>query len=384
MHTSTKRFIQKQLNSPYPHQSLRNPVEQASIFYNSILKILTEIEFTGRTERDLKACQEKAAEICVIIEEINTNIVSLDAIIPKARFRANLEFWENQTTGAITHKDLVPLRYHSKILETLYRRGFDINKVYKFSLVEAEIARLMGSLNTTNSTLISHVKKQYDVTNEEMGSLDFSYQIRNKIFKLIGTFEKHGLITEPPTYYQKNAQSWIKVEKEGFSKNYRQCNVVFKKQLSNEDRKYSNGNIKQFVTGDWFNSWIYQVTVDHLKRNLFDFEIYTKVEFTTPFDIAKASGDFDIIAMVENKILCIECKSKHKIGEEDGEKFIRKTKEIRTIFQDSNRSLDYEFLLVHLEKTKIPEKLLSKLVKSKIYPVKVNQLRYQLNDIFPN
>ena len=55
-----------------------------------------------------------------------------------------------------------------------------------------------------------------------------------------------------------------------FSKNYRQCNVVFKKQLSNEDRKYSNGNIKQFVTGDWFNSWIYQVTVDHLKRNLFE------------------------------------------------------------------------------------------------------------------
>ena len=264
MHTSTKRFIQKQLNSPYPHQSLRNPVEQASIFYNSILKILTEIEFTGRTERDLKACQEKAAEICVIIEEINTNIVSLDAIIPKARFRANLEFWENQAAGAITHKDLVPLRYHSKILETLYRRGFDINKVYKFSLVEAEIARLMGSLNTTNSTLISHVKKQYDVTNEEMGSLDFSYQIRNKIFKLIGTFEKHGLITEPPTYYQKNAQSWIKVEKEGFSKNYRQCNVVFKKQLSNEDRKYSNGNIKQFVTGDWFNSWIYPVSYTHL------------------------------------------------------------------------------------------------------------------------
>jgi len=344
MNTSTKKFIKNQLNLTTQHKFLRNPVEQASIFYNSILKVLTEIEFTGRTEQELKACQEKAAEICVIIEEINTNIISLDAIIPKTRFRANLEFWEKQEF----------------------------------------IARIMGSINTTNATIISHIKKQYDVTSDDMGSLPFAYQIRNKIFKLIDTFEKNGLITEPPIYYryEHDNKTWIETNKEDFTKNYR-YNVTFKKQLSNEDRKYSNGNIKQFVTGDWFNAWIYLVTIDHLKRNLFDFEIYTKVEFTTPFDIAKASGDFDIIAMVENKILCIECKSKQKIGEEDGNKLIRKTQEIRTIFQDSNKTFEYEFLLLHLEKTKIPDKLFNKLQKSAIYPVMVNRLRYKLNDIFP-
>lgn len=384
MKASTNNFIKKRLASTNQHQFLRNPVEQASIFYNSILKILTEIEFTGRTERELKACQEKAAEICVIIEEINTNVVSLDAIIPQSRFRENLEFWEAQEAGLIAHKDLVPLRYHSKILETLYRKGFDITKVYKFSPIEDEIARVMGSINTSNAIIINNIKRQYDITNDDMGSLEFSYQIKNKIFKLIGIFERKGLIVEPPIYYryEKEEQTWVPIKKEDFSKNYR-YNVDFKKQLNNEARKYSNGNIKQFVTGDWFNSWIYQVTIDHLKRNLFDFEIYTKVEFTTPFDIAKSSGDFDIIAMVENKILCIECKSKNKISVEDGDKLIRKTREISTIFHDSNQSLEYEFLLVHLEKTKIPDTLFDKLLKNKIYPVMVNQLRYRLNDIFP-
>jgi len=364
---------------------LRNPVEQASIFYNSILKILTEIEFTGRTEQELKACQEKAKEICIIIEEINTNVVSLDALIPKTRFRENLDFWEKQEAGLIAHKNLVPLRYHSKILETLYRKGFDITKVYKFSPIEDGVARIMGSINTSDPIIINNIRKQYDASSDPMGSLEFSYQIKNKIFRLIGIFEKHRLITAPPTYYRydKTDKTWKPIKKENFSKNYR-YSVSFEKKLNNEDKQYSNGHIKQFVTGDWFNSWVYQVTIDHLKRNLFDFEIYTKVEFMAPFDILRTSGDFDIIAMVENKILCIECKSKQRIGEDDGNKLIQKTQEIRTIFQGSNKTLEYEFLLLHLEKTKIPDKLFDKLLKNKIYPVMVNQLRYRLNDIFPN
>jgi len=383
MNTSTKKFIKKQSNSPNQHQFLRNPVEQASIFYHSILKILTAIEFTGRTEQALKACQEKAAEICVIIEEINTNILSLDAIIPQTRFKENLKFWEKQKAGSITNQDLVPLRYHSKTLDTLYRKGFDITKVYKFSSVEDSIAKIMGSINTSNPDIINRLKKEYDVTNDEMGGLDFSYLVKNKIFKLIGIFEKNGLIIAPPTYYKKNNDNWVVIKKEDLSKNNR-YHVTFQKQLNNEDKQYSNGNIKQFVTGDWFNSWVYQVTVDHLKRNLFDFEIYTKVEFNAPFDIAKTSGDFDIIAMVKNKILCIECKSKQKIGEEDGHKLIRKTQVIHNIFRDSDQTLKYEFLLLHLEKTKISNQLRDRLRKNEIYPIMVNKLRYELNNIFPN
>ena len=47
MDTPTSTFIDKQLVAKNENSFLRNPVEQAVIFYTSILKIVTEIEVTG-------------------------------------------------------------------------------------------------------------------------------------------------------------------------------------------------------------------------------------------------------------------------------------------------------------------------------------------------
>jgi hypothetical protein len=151
------------------------------------------------------------------------------------------------------------------------------------------------------------------------------------------------------------------------------------------DYMLSNLEYQDLIRGHWFNAYAYYVIDDHLERNQFDYEIYTRVSYTAPADIIRSAGDFDIIAMVGSQVLLVECKSgemKNDNGRDDFVKIIEKTEGVKKVFDCTKNNYSYVFLLIYNHFANSPEELSEHLEGTGIQPVKPDRIRGTVIELF--
>ncbi len=147
---------------------------------------------------------------------------------------------------------------------------------------------------------------------------------------------------------------------------------------------FSKSNYHHLISGHWFNAYAYYIIDDHLNRNNFDYELYTRVSYTAPAEIFRSGGDFDILSMVGRKILLVECKSSELRGNKDNFlKIIQKTEGIKKVFDLTHTNYyQYVFLLIYNHFSNDQQEILKELEGTGIKPVRPDEIRGTVIELF--
>lgn len=299
----------------------------------------------------------------------------------------NLAFWLKQPNGFIRDKEtIISLQEHSESLDTLYRKGIDITSIYKFSPTEERISLLIGEVFFEDPKVIEDLKKGIS-KNKPIGKIRVRGELFYKTMKLLRELAKLNLIDNDfafEKYARKNGE------------------IVYELANERQIKKIVNYNKRQhvkicfsftydttwrdFVVGHWFNAYSYKIIYEHLKRNRFDFEIYSRVEYKAPSDIFNGTGDFDILALVNDKILTVECK----FGKLDNrnrnsieKNVIQKSNSLKNVFDVTARKFDYIPILIYNNKNVRKPEFLAKIFKdSDFHLIDIGDLRSSIVDVF--
>lgn len=262
----------------------------------------------------------------------------------------NLSYWLSLPNGAIKNKNVINDLYnHSKSLNTFYKKGIDITSLYKFSPKELKAARLIGEIYVEEPRIIEGIKKNIN-SNDFICRLGVKAKLYHKAIKVLKVLAKFNVIENDFSFALKVKGEDNRYKSIEYSK--------VKKIIRYEANRYiyicytptDDTSNRSFFVGHWFNALSYDIIHEQLKRNYSDFEIYTMVDYQTPTDVVKAKGDFDILALVNNKVLMVECKFS-KIGHHGYKgmikEVIKKSNELKRVFDINRRTFDYIPMLVY-------------------------------------
>lgn len=123
---------------------------------------------------------------------------------------------------------------------------------------------------------------------------------------------------------------------------------------------------------------------EHLKRNGYAFEIYTRVDYKMPTDIFNGSSDFDILALVNNKILTVECKFS-KIDERNRrtvKDVIQKSNGLQKVVSVTEQKFDYLPVLIYNKEIAKPIFLDRMFGNTDFHLIDIGDLRSSIVSVF--
>jgi hypothetical protein len=269
----------------------------------------------------------------------------------------------------------------SETLKALHATGIDIPSITKFSDQEIKLAKGLGDRFQEFYAPLHNFAVSLNHQARKDGRIFSNVQNATLDDKFFGMLQEYGVIDEYRiSLFLHRANNWVDLD---FKR------LPYFKAKTNRiriDYSLSNSKYQDLIRGHWFNAYAYHVIDDHLERNRFDYEIYTRVSYTAPADIIRSGGDFDIIAMVGSKVLLVECKSgelKKDNERDDFVKIIEKTEGIRKVFNyTKNNYDDYIFLLIYNHFANTPEELSNHLEGTGIKLVKPDQIRGTVIELF--
>jgi hypothetical protein len=298
--------------------------------------------------------------------------------------KKNLEYWLNLPEGRIQDENTIKGIYnHSESLDTLYRKGIDITSLYKFSLDEIEVARLMGAIYSEEPRIIEGIKKNIN-DDKPLCRLGIKARFYHKTMKLLKELAKFNVIHDDFFYALKsrkeeNVYNPIEYKKVKSMIRHESNSYVYICYMPTED-----ATSRSFFVGHWFNAYSYYIVNEHLSRNRLDFEIYTMVDYQTPTDILNAKGDFDILALVNDKVLMVECKFS-KIGHPGYErmiqKVIQKSDELKIVFDVTTRAFEYIPILLYSKALVKEEFLEATFGETDFHCIDISDLRSSISDV---
>ena len=301
--------------------------------------------------------------------------------------KENLSFWKNQPNGMITDQNVLKgIREHSESLDTLYRKGFDFKSIYKFSSREKHISVLIGEIFFLDYRIIEGIKKIM-VNNEPVGRIRVKGELFHKTMELLRNLARLNLIEKNDFEYRRfdgsskpedyKETSWKRIKDIAHRKKSRTIDIYFSPTKDNTHRG--------FIIGHWFNAYSYNIIYEHLFRNQFDFEIYSRVSYKSPTDVFHGSGDFDILALVNNKILMVECKF-GKINERNLRSIqkgvIEKADRLKSVFDITSRKFEYVSILVYNNRIVNTNFLSDVFAGTDFYLIDIGDLRGSILDVF--
>ncbi len=358
-----------------------NPVDLSRQLVESIDHLLENRQLKGQTLARIEQTQSQAQAIFTTLRDINENTLSLEAATDdRSLLRRNIDYWRNDFHIS-NRNTLDQLREHSVTLHTLYRKGINVIRIYKFSEEESRLTQKIGQVFFSDHRIIEGLKQSYRM-DRNWGYLLTPGVHLWKTLALLRTMAQAGLIEEQHTFSVK----WKMEESRKINFN------VVKKIAKDSPQKFIQVNFtfldkskhRDLIQGHWFNCYAYQIIYEHLFRNNFDFEIYTRVDYRSPIDIFSARGDFDILAMVDNKILLVECKSgkidqrHHKqVGE-----IIQTAQGLKEVFSVTEQEYEYLSVLVYNEHLADEEFLKTAFQDTEFNLVRIGDLRSSITKVF--
>ncbi len=139
----------------------------------------------------------------------------------------------------------------------------------------------------------------------------------------------------------------------------------------------------RLLQGYWFNVYAGHVIADHLKRNDIDFELYTEVGYTSPADVMRASGDFDVLARANGTVVMLECKS-GRLQPERGDlhQVVDRAVGLRRVLDVTNSGLRCEVMLLHNHHLNDAAELEAALSGTPVRLLRLDELRGAVIDAF--
>jgi hypothetical protein len=298
----------------------------------------------------------------------------------------NLMFWLKHPSGDIKNKDSIQsIIDNSESLDTLYRKGINITSVYKFSELEEYTASLMGRIFFKDYRVIEELKRIIS-DKPPLASIQIKGELFSTTKELLDQLVKLKVIED--SFFYDHILPAPKGEKPKFEtindeKELRKLTCKKRKYIRISFLPTHDTTYRDFVVGHWFNAFAYNIVSQQLNRNKLDFEIYTRVTYHTPFDVFSTKSDFDILVLVNNKILMIECKS-GRIYEKNVRSFknvIKQSDGLKEVFGVTTRKFEYIPILVYNKKLVQMKLLQETFAKSDFHLIDIGKLRSTI-DVF--
>lgn len=360
---------------------MANPIESASELKRLLVAVLETFTMAQKPRDTILSALSKTDEIIKDLEEIQNNLFPLEIKSNNSNLSTNLAFWQKATAGNLKSgsDEYNKLISNSETLKALYRAGIDIPTITKFSGDEIKFAKEIGVgfsefhelLHQLNVCINQNIKNKFQIVSKvEKAQTDERFFNLLKKYNVIDDYKVHMYVKQKGGYTD---SSFPQCMKSLAKKNSVRINCTF-----------SNSNYHNLISGHWFNAYAYYIIDDHLNRNKFDYELYTRVSYKAPEEIFRSGGDFDVIAMVGQKVLLVECKSNElRADRDDFDKIIQKTKGIKKVF-DLTRTNHYEyiFLLIYNHFSNNHQEISTQLEGTGIKPIRPNEIRGTVIELF--
>ena len=363
---------------------MANPIETAKELHELLKKVLDSVAMAPKLKKKIELARKQVAQIEKFLRDVNDNFVPLEVNESNHDRKSALDLWQKAPDGAIkaNSKVYAELINKAETLRSLQSAGIDIVSINKFNESEIMLAKALGDrfqeyykrlyiFVACLNRLGNQIGKFKSKVRYSKGDHQFFLLLKN--FNVIDKFKIKLFITSKDAFVDTTFS-----EVENFID--RQNNDTMVKFIC---KKAEN---LHFIRGDWFNAYAYHIIDDQLSRNKREYEIFTRVSYSAPPDIIRSGGEFDIIAMVEGKVLLVECKSgelKQTAERDDFEKIIEKTQIVQKVFDlTKTNHYEYRFLLIYNHYSNSPEEIEKKLEGTGIQPVMLDKMRGTINELF--
>ncbi len=369
---------------------MENPISSAKTFLTSLENTLKLPFLKGKNLDQIQSLTEFVKIAIETLESIDAH-VSLDYEVQQIQPQNSFLLWQSIAEGAIRDTEtLESLIKGSLLLKSLHQKGINIPAIYKYSKEETARSMEIGEIYFKDHDLIDGIRRA--LVNHKVRKGHFRVQAGNFITALSYLKKLHQYeVIEAEWFISKNI---IKDNKETGKKEYswKEIDENHARMLKEKvpklplqiDISYGQGNgraYRQILDGEWFNAYTYQIIAEHLGRNEFDFEIYTRVNYVAPRDIFAASGDFDVLARVNKTILLVECKSGNNLDEEEISRFAIKSAGLKEVFEATGVE-NYHFLFVYNPVVDLTPQIEKQLADANIQPLRINELRKEFIAMF--
>lgn len=356
-----------------------NPIDQANKLLSQLSRVRDEIPMVSKWKDMIEDMTRQTTQMIEDLKRIHSEIVPLDLRDAAKQHTQNFEFYKGLPGGLIEKGQPAYERLftHSATLNELYRAGFEMPSMRKFSDEELAFAKELG--------------EGFQEWNEPWHDFMMSLQRREDYRQTNGRF------LEEWNRFLSLLKKWgVVTDSQPFYKDYRRKEFVpapmsriLKMKPANVFRfEWQKGKAEfdSLISGHWFSAFAYSIIVDHLGRLGSDYELYTLVRYSAPKDVIRSVGDLDVVARAGGKILMIECKSGSlkRVGDRDDFADIEdKAKALERVFVHANSEIDdYTFWLVYNPYLNNPSEVSDELRKSGIVSVKPEDIRGEVRRCF--
>jgi len=278
------------------------------------------------------------------------------------------QLWAAADTGWIGKDRLRDIRKASPLLSHLYLNGVDIERAFKFDEVQQRICAWFGANIETQAGLLRGMRKEKP-SRERPGEWSMLVPMSRKVADGLNFLKEQGVLQGKAVLVRNKDNKWTKLNWEWLRDDPAAQLLVIYTKLDNA--------LAHMLTGEWLNSYVWQIIDDQLRRHEIPFELYTQVVYKTKPDIIRSASDFDVIGRIRDTVICVECKS-GRLDAERGQfaEIVQRTQDVRHVLSSMNSGeVQFLFYVVYDAELNPSEEMRAQLEPHDIRPLRLNEVR---------
>ncbi len=257
--------------------------------------------YTPKIRSDLSSIDDTLANLLSLLAKIEEYVVLGSSTVAGDKRNVAMQNWEAFSAGAHAKpEELRPFIESSPLLDSIYRQGFDITQVYRFSDHQIQLAKGLGDRFPILSDGLKSFRRAR--AGRIAGDKTILLKCTDESKEFLQFLELNDIATIQRMMIHMPDRSWKQFRIEWFGTGDREREVLVVFSVNSEERA-------KFLVGEWLNAYVYYIIFDHLTRNRASFELYTDISYRSPADVLHLKGEFDVIGQVANRFVCVECKS---------------------------------------------------------------------------
>ena len=321
-----------------------------------------------------KAIREELEELADSIDPVRKRIAEIEGLYGidfgsevDEKIGDAAKLWQASAPGPIKAKQLSEIRQLSPLLSTLYVKGLDIQRAYKFDPLEKEIATWFGThIDMLSDLLRSFRREQQSKEGHEWKIL---VPMSHGLKEALELLNKKEVIRTRKILTRNKEKRWVPIKPDWLRDDPgTQVLLIYEKR---------NSSLFNLLQGIWLNSYVNDIIDDQLVRHGVPFELYTQVVYKAPQDVIRTVSDFDVIGRFRDTVICVECKS-GKLDARRGhfEEIIQRTEDVRKVLHSMGTGeVSFLFFVVYDPELNSEEEMRTQLESRDIRPLRPNEVR---------
>ena len=318
-------------------------------------------------------------ELARLIETLKTieDSINLDTAASEPAVPASaMDLWKRLTAGMHRQSaEVTGIVRSSVLLNSLYKKGIDFKKFYKFSDKETQLAQRLGDRYSDYSAGLSALRRSKEGKTKTEKQMLLTGTAKNAEFIKFMTANR---IAEIGKMLVKKGSAWVPFKTDWFKADNDEVQVLVVFTPGDPDAY-------RFLHGEWLNAYVYNIIQDHFTRNDVAFELFTNVSYQAPQDIIRVAGEFDVIGSVRNQLICVECKSGKLLNQKNTiEDIVKKITDLkRAVYSMSSReAVEFVFYLVFDPTLNDETEVNNRLKESDLKALRPDQVRPEVMNRF--